>query len=214
MRYYFVGTNGRQFGPYDIEILKEYIQQGRIVNNSTLKDEAGNVFRADAVFPDLFSSNVLNIELNDSISDDLSDIIIDFNNIPSNVEDFNNDSGTGLSARLPSDLEGLNWGAFFLSVPWCIYHKIMFGIFLKGSIFSFLFLVKGNELAWQYRYFESKEEFKTVQEKWFRWAMTVEVTFAVTLILIVIAFIIMIQKNGGFTSIMDVFNTYKLLLKD
>ena len=88
---------------------------------------------------------------------------------------YQNDSGTGVSAVLPSELKGLNWGAFFLGWIWGIAHKTWIS-FLSlipyvGWIMSFVLLFKGNEWAWQNRKFSSPEEFKEVQRKWTLWGI-------------------------------------------
>ena len=91
---------------------------------------------------------------------------------PENMDygEYDNDSGQGEDSELPSELKGLNWGAFFLGWIWGIAHKtwISFLSFIPyvGFIMNFVLLFKGNEWAWQNRKFSSPEEFKEVQRKW------------------------------------------------
>jgi hypothetical protein len=106
---------------------------------------------------------------------------------------FVNDSGTGRTAMLPTELRGFNWGAFFCPWAWALTNKTYIGLiaFLPlimgatdmktGSIATLgwsLILVpfislttsialglKGSEMAWQNRQWESIGDFKAVQTK-------------------------------------------------
>jgi len=87
-----------------------------------------------------------------------------------------NDSGKGTESILPRELNGLNWGACLLNVIWGAKMSIPGGTLLLwfllllfpviGWIFPFYLLFKGNELAWQYRKWESLDEFRESQKKW------------------------------------------------
>jgi len=87
----------------------------------------------------------------------------------------NNASGHGMGSILPAELQGVNWGAFFLSFFWVLAHRTWIGLLIfvpyVGWIMSFVLLFKGNEWAWQNRQWESIEQFRAVQRTWARWGV-------------------------------------------
>lgn len=115
----------------------------------------------------------------------------DLNNIAENSANGANDSGTGANAKLPEELKGVNFGAFFLAVLWSVFNKYYLGLLSLIPFFGFFYtiamLVKGNEWAWQNRKFRSVEEFKSVQKAWTVWGF---VFFILSIIFLVI-FLIM-----------------------
>ena len=90
----------------------------------------------------------------------------------------NNNSGRGEQSRLPSNLEGLNWGACILSVIWGGVMKVqgmtllgwtfLMMVPVVGLVFPFYLLIKGNEIAWKSRRWATAEEFRVTQRKWTR----------------------------------------------
>lgn len=101
-----------------------------------------------------------------------------------------NDSGRGSESMLPEELQGFNWGALMLSFVWGLAMKVPWTWFnlipLFGSIFPFVMWVKGNEWAWQYRRWDSVEQFRRVQMKWTIWGLMFSfLTIMLVLILIV-----------------------------
>jgi|GEM_PF-531613 len=80
-------------------------------------------------------------------------------------------SGAREASVLPAELEGFNWGAFFLTWIWGIGNNsiktILFGLLI--SIFPITNIVlglKGNKWAWQNKHWNSIEEFKSTQKTW------------------------------------------------
>ncbi len=86
---------------------------------------------------------------------------------------------------LPAELKGWNWGAFFLSWIWGIGHRVWISLAILVIAFipvigaiaalvgSILLGLKGNELAWKNRHFESVEQFRKVQKAWAIWGLVV-----------------------------------------
>jgi hypothetical protein len=89
--------------------------------------------------------------------------------------DTANDSGSGPMARLPAELQGMNFGAFFATPLWAIFNQSYLGLLCLvpaiGWIIPFILLFKGNEWAWQNRRFESIEQFRSVQRAWAIWGV-------------------------------------------
>lgn len=106
----------------------------------------------------------------------------------------NNDSGTGSAARLPAELQGLNFGAFAIPIWWSVFNKWYIGILAfipcVSPIISIILLIKGNEWAWQNRRFESIEQFRQVQSAWAKWGIAV-------FIFNVIGWLSWLANNGG-----------------
>jgi len=144
--YSFIADDGRVYGPYNINILQVLLLQNRISLNSVLIDPSGNRTVASEV---LFQNNSNGYKM---------------------LNSSENDSGTGVNAKLPEEIKGLNFGAYLLTPLWGAAHNYPLS-FLSlipgyGWIKSYYLLVKGNEVAWQHRRFKSVEEFKKVQKRW------------------------------------------------
>ncbi|AKJ42625.1 cytochrome c oxidase assembly factor Coa1 family protein [Pragia fontium] len=91
-----------------------------------------------------------------------------------------NTSGNGISTHVPPEVQGWNWGAFFLHFIWGIGNNtfIAFLIFVPfvNLAMPFILGAKGNEWAWRNRHWASIEEFKRVQRLWSRWAIGIFIT--------------------------------------
>jgi uncharacterized BrkB/YihY/UPF0761 family membrane protein len=93
-----------------------------------------------------------------------------------------NTSGQGSSSPVPPEISGnWNWGGFLLNWIWGIGNKVwiallalvagVLGVFIPfvGILalgVSIYLGIKGNDLAWQARPWNSIEHFKEVQRKW------------------------------------------------
>lgn len=91
---------------------------------------------------------------------------------------FQNTSGQGSAAIVPSEIQGgFNWGAFLLNWIWTIGNTSC-GFAVLSTVLSFIPLVglgwaiylgiKGNELAWQSKRWNSVEHFRSTQRTWTR----------------------------------------------
>ena len=95
----------------------------------------------------------------------------------SHVEDLHlsgeNNSGGGRDIVLPTGVSGWSWGAFFLSWIWAIFNKTWLGLLALIPYVGFLVAVylgiKGRELAWRNKRWESLEHFNHVQKRWSVW---------------------------------------------
>ena len=108
----------------------------------------------------------------------------------SDSEPETNDSGTR-SARLPRSARGWNTAAFLLGPVWGPANGVWLGVI--GLVFLFLpFLdiptrmilylafgallgLKGNEMAWKARRWNSVEHFKRIQQAWMMFALVVNI---------------------------------------
>jgi hypothetical protein len=84
--------------------------------------------------------------------------------------DVTNTSGQGANTSIPAEVQGLNWGAFFLGWIWSAFNGggalwIIVGLFFSPIDRIFL-LFKGNEISWKNKQWESVEAFKATQRKW------------------------------------------------
>lgn len=85
-----------------------------------------------------------------------------------------NTSGQGKDARVPDEIRGWNWGAFFLNWIWGIGNHtyvafLMFVPFVNMGM-AFVLGAKGNEWAWRNKRWDSVDHFKRVQRKWGFWS--------------------------------------------
>jgi len=105
-----------------------------------------------------------------------------------------NDSGRGKESCLPDELQGLNWGALLLNIVWGAAMRVPWTWLLLvpviGWIMPMVMWVKGNEWAWQYRHWESIEQFNEVQGKWAFWGFV----FAMITVVLVIGLLLWMQR--------------------
>jgi hypothetical protein len=98
-----------------------------------------------------------------------------------------------VSATLPPELKGWNWGAFFLTWIWGIGNGvwIAFIALILGLIWSIVLGIKGNEWAWQHKKWNSVEHFKKTQKKWAKWGIGLFiVSIVITILWIVIVVVL------------------------
>jgi len=74
------------------------------------------------------------------------------------------------SVPIPHEIQGWNWGAFFLPHIWAITNQVWIGLFafvpIIGTVMGFVLAAKGNEWAWKSRRWHSIEQFKDHQRAW------------------------------------------------
>ncbi len=87
----------------------------------------------------------------------------------------NNNSGGGSSITPPPGVKGWSWGAFLLTWIWAIFNKTWVGLLCLVPYIGFIVCIylgiKGRELAWQNKRWESLEHFNRVQRNWSVWAL-------------------------------------------
>jgi hypothetical protein len=81
-------------------------------------------------------------------------------------------------AIVPLEIQqmGWNWGAFLLHWIWAIAHSAWVGFvlaFFLNPIGAIYLGIKGNELAWQNRHWDSIEQFQETQKAWTKWGVIV-----------------------------------------
>jgi Tfp pilus assembly major pilin PilA len=76
---------------------------------------------------------------------------------------------------IPDGVKGWSWGAFLLNWIWAIGNRTWIGLLAiipyVGVIVAIWLGIKGREMAWKNREWESVEQFNHVQKKWSRWAV-------------------------------------------
>lgn len=89
-------------------------------------------------------------------------------------EDVINNSGMKEDAY-PDGVKGWSWGAFLFNWIWAIGNKTWIGLlaFLPyiGFVVAIYLGVKGRQLAWKNKRWESLEHFNEVQRKWSKWGL-------------------------------------------
>ena len=83
---------------------------------------------------------------------------------------MDNTSAQGKGSAVPEEIKGLSWGGFFWNWIWAVVNNagllwILIGFFFS-PVASIFLLIKGNELAWQNKRWDSVEAFKSHQRKW------------------------------------------------
>lgn len=86
-----------------------------------------------------------------------------------------NNSGGGSGVIPPAGVKGWSWGAFLLNWIWAISNKSWIGLLCLvpyiGVVVSIYLGIKGRELAWRNKRWESLEHFNRVQKSWSAWAV-------------------------------------------
>jgi len=102
-----------------------------------------------------------------------------------------NNSGGGKDIVVPPGIAGWSWGAFFWNWIWAIFNKTYIGLLAivpyVGLVVAIYLGVKGRELAWRNKRWDSLDHFNAVQRKWSWWA---GLFFVIALIGIVAAIVI------------------------
>lgn len=81
-----------------------------------------------------------------------------------------NTTDDNIEDSFPNEIEGWNWGAFFLNGFWGIGNKTYIALLAFVPVINVPVMIylglKGNELAWGNKNWESIEHFKEIQRKW------------------------------------------------
>lgn len=104
---------------------------------------------------------------------------------------FENTSGQGNLAHIPSEIRGWNWGAFLSNWIWGLAHNVWIALlcFVPFVNIPMVFVLgaKGNEWAWRNKKWDSIDHFKATQRTW-AWCglgmFVVSVTLFVVLVLV------------------------------
>ena len=81
-----------------------------------------------------------------------------------------NTSGQGSAAAVPEEVKGWSWGGFLLTWIWGIGNNVMIALLALVGPISFIMAIylgiKGRELAWQSKRWDSVEHFNRSQRNW------------------------------------------------
>ena len=127
-----------------------------------------------------------------------------------------NNSGAGNlfndSVKVPDEIQGWNWGAFFVPGVWCITNHVWIGLAswadfsIVTTIFTFgmtwpmmaiLLGVKGNEWAWKSRRWKSVKEFKRHQRLWAVVGFFIFVILLILITLIIVGLLVLGLASFG-----------------
>ena len=126
-------------------------------------------------------------------------------------ENSNNYSEDQTNYYIPDEINCWNWGAFFWNWIWLIPINPTFAIImcfanmftcgLSTLVLAFYLGIKGNEMAWERKKYESIEEFQEEQKKW---SLTGWVcVFIPTFIYIITALLFIILFWASFINILN-----------
>ncbi len=98
-------------------------------------------------------------------------------NVSAVPADTENNSGGGKAIVLPDGIRGWSWGAFLLNWIWSIFNKTWIGLLALipyvGILMAVYLGIKGRELAWRNKRWDSFEHFNRVQRSWSKWGLIV-----------------------------------------
>jgi hypothetical protein len=91
------------------------------------------------------------------------------------VDNSGNNSGEGNGTVPPPGVKGWSWGAFFWNWIWAIGNRTWIGLLglipYVGIVVSIYLGIKGRELAWRNKRWDSLEHFNRVQRRWSLWSL-------------------------------------------
>ena len=97
--------------------------------------------------------------------------------IVDDVPTGDNNSGGGSAIVPPPGVAGWSWGAFLWNWIWALGNKTYVGVLAiipyVGFIVAIYLGVKGRELAWRNKRWDSFEHFDSVQKKWSWWGVVI-----------------------------------------
>jgi hypothetical protein len=89
---------------------------------------------------------------------------------PATSDGFDPRSGKGAASEFPSEAQGFNWGALWLTFIWGLFNRVWISLVvfvpIVGAIWFIILGVKGNEWAWRAKQWPSVEHFHRIQKKW------------------------------------------------
>ena len=128
-----------------------------------------------------------------------------------------NNSGQGYlfnsSEKVPDEIQGWNWGAFFVPGVWCLTNHVWIGLIswtdfsIVTTVFTFgmtwpimaiVLGVKGNEWAWKSRRWRSVKEFKRHQRLWTIVGFFIFIMLLILITLIVVGLLVLGLASMGF----------------
>jgi hypothetical protein len=85
-----------------------------------------------------------------------------------------NNSGGGKGTIPPEGVKGWSWGAFLMNWIWGVSNKTWIALLawipFIGIFVSIYLGIKGRELAWRNKRWDSLEHFQKVQRRWSVWS--------------------------------------------
>ena len=92
-----------------------------------------------------------------------------------------NNSGMG-SEIIPDGVKGWSWGGFLLTIIWGLSHRVWLSLLIFipyiGLLVSIYIGIKGRELAWKNKRWESVEHFNRVQRSWSIWSAIIAIVLS------------------------------------
>ena len=112
------------------------------------------------------------------------------NTSPEAKETTQNTSGMKDASTVPEEIKGWSWAAFLMTWMWAIGNHVWIGLLtllpMVGFVIQIILGLKGRELAWKNKHWESVEQFNAVQKKWVVWGVVT------TLIVIFLAIMVVV----------------------
>jgi serine/threonine-protein kinase len=127
-----------------------------------------------------------------------------------------NNSGQGhlldASVKVPEEIQGWNWGAFFLPGFWCIPNQVWIGLIswtdlslitlpvtlgMTWPVMAVILGVKGNEWAWKSRRWNSVKDFKRQQRVWAIAGFLIAIALLILVSLIVLMLLALGMSSMG-----------------
>lgn len=117
---------------------------------------------------------------------------------PSVQSSGENTSGQGSSAVVPEEVKGWSWGGFSLTWIWGIFNGVwlsLLALIVPWPVMNVVLGVKGRELAWQSKRWDSVEQFKAAQHKWSIAGIILGVLGLVIPIILILILIVVVAIN-------------------
>lgn len=116
-----------------------------------------------------------------------------------------NNSGGGSSVIPPPGVKGWSWGAFLFSWLWAVFNRTWIGLLALtpyvGIVVSIYLGIKGREMAWKNKRWDSLEHFNRVQKSWSVWGLVLILGVAglgIVAAIVIPAYQDYVVRSGGY----------------
>lgn len=208
MNYFVIAPDGQKYGPADIEVLNQWIREGRLYPATLLEPtEGGPQVPASSVsglnFPGQQATAYAQ-PTPSGMASPMGNAGTPFPGTQGTYAQYPRTFGSS-SDVLPEEVKKrFNWGAFFFSWIWGLNHKqpilllaLLFGCIPYLGVIAVLGMqiwagLNGNQWAWQSGRFSTVDDMENCQVIWAKWALGVLIAYIVIIVL-AIAFPMMAQ---------------------
>ena len=200
---YFVILNGQQYGPADIPTLNQWIVDGRVTPETTLKEETSGTESPASGVPGLvFAPSAPAGPMEAPPGTQMTTSTGGPQQATPQYAAYPREQAMAGGALPPEIAKKFNWGAFMLNWIWGLNHKkpimllflVVGCIPVVGLLVGIWFGTKGNEWAWESGRFSTVAEMEACEKVWATWGIVI---FALDMVYVLFAIMLPLLARGS-----------------